>query len=307
MQSVYPMDFSIASPHKSELWYDYRLYVNLIEALESLGYKYRKNSNNRIYFLGAPRRHFYPDVGKFDSEANNLALAYCHFEKISSYNEFNKVFLPSNFVKKSVLNQRRKYSKIFKKNSYLDKVSKIEIIKPFSSLTPESKMVDALICDLSFIGSPRIRPIVEDIIPIVKKHNLSFHIYGPHWDAYKGNSLASSFVKAAEIPYQDIPKLSAASKISLVDHHQSMNDIGSVSHKYVDLLSSGAFIISDKNKDAIHNYNGVCYSSKSELEDLVLYYLENESERKKVLARQMNIVKDNSTNEAARQISKFFL
>ena len=301
------MDFSIASPHKSELWYDYRLYINLIEALESLGFKYRKNAKNRIYFLGAPRRHFYPDVGKFDSEANNLALAYCHFEKINSYNEFNKIFLPSIFVKESVLNERRKYSKLFKKNSYLDKVSKIEIIKPFSSLVRENDIADELICDLSFIGSPRIRPIVEDIIPIVKKHNLSFHIYGPHWNAYEGNNLASSFVKASEIPYQDIPKLSAASKISLVDHHQSMNDIGSVSHKYVDLLSSGAFIISDKNKDAIYNYEGICYSSKNELEELVLYYLDNESEREKVLARQMDIVKDNSTIEAARQISKFFV
>lgn len=301
------MDFSIASPHKSKLWYDYRLYVNLIEALESLGHRYRKNADNRIYFLAAPRRHVYPDVGKFDSEANNLALAYCHFEKMKTYNEFNKIFIPSEFVKDSILKQRKANARWFKKNTFLDDKNKLEIIRPFSSLKPTEKIIGEYECDLSFIGSPRIRPIVEDVIHIVNKHNLSFHIYGPHWHEYKGNPLASSYVKANEIPYENIPLLSTACKISLVDHHQPMNDIGSVSHKYVDLVSSGAFVISDENKDSAKHYNGVTYKSRDELEELILFYLENEDKRRAQIALQQEIVRENSTLTAAKKISQYFI
>ncbi|AEF05295.1 glycosyltransferase [Alteromonas naphthalenivorans] len=301
------MDFSIGSPHKSALWYDYRLYVNLIEAMASLGINYRKNSKNRIYFLGAPRRHVYPDVGKFDPSANNLALAYCHFEKIKSYNEFRKVFLPSEFVKDAVLNDKKKHSKLFRKNVFLDNKNRIDIIRPFSSLSSTDEVLKTYECDISFIGSPRIRPIVEDIIPIVEKHNLSFQIFGPHWHEYKGNKNAVKYVTANEIPYENIPLLSSASKISLVDHHQPMNDIGTVSHKYVDLIASGAFVLSDNNKDAVQHYKGITYNSVNELEELVLFYINDENARRKQRERQLDIVQKNSTLLAAKQISQFFI
>jgi hypothetical protein len=300
-------EFSIASPHKSELWYDYRLYANLIEALESLGYKYRKNAKNRIYFLGAPRRNFYPDVGKFDANANNIALVYCHFEKIESFSEFNKVYLSSPFVKRQMWAEKIKRFSLLGKKKYIGSMSKVEIIKPFSSLT-NTKIIDAKFqCDLSFIGSPRIRPIVEDIIPIVNKHNLDFHLYGPHWEKYAGDSSAVNYRKANSVDYFDIPLVSHNSKISLVDHHQTMNDVGSVSHKYVDIVMSGGFVICDNNKDADTHYKGIVYSSPQELEELVLFYLNNEAKRQEQIELQHNITAHQTTLRAAKKIAETFI
>lgn len=300
-------DFSIASPHKSDLWYDYRLYVNLIESLESLGYRYRKNAKNRIYFLAAPQRHFYPDVGKFDKEANNLALVYCHFEKIESFSHFNRVYLSSDFMRKQMWKEKLKRLSVLISNKYFGSMSKVEILRPFSSLQPLMEVDERYRCDLSFIGSPRIRPIVEDIIPIVQKHDLSFHLYGPHWQGYKGNPAAVSYRVADTVDYFDFPKVSYNSKISLVDHHQTMNDIGCVSHKYVDILMSGGFVISDYNKDAVKSYSGITYTTPKQLEELVLFYLENDNARLEKQQAQRSLLGNQTTLNAASQLAKAFV
>lgn len=298
--------FSIASPHKSELWYDYRLYINLIAAIESLGYKYRKNSRNRIYFLGAPRRKFYPDVGKFDPDANNLALMYCHFELVDSFNEFRKVFVPSESVVSYIAAKRKSQARFLRKNEYLDSMKKLEILRPFSSLIPKPIESEKFKCDLSFIGSPRIRPIVEDIIPIVEKYNYSFQIIGPHWDQYKGNSRARDYVVCPTVEYKDFPMIAHNAKICLVDHHPSMNKIGSVSHKYVDLVNSGAFVISDNNIDAKEFYDGVLYDSPDKLEKIINLYLDDAGVRERKREAQYRFVSHQTSLNAATQLVKWF-
>ena len=100
--------YCIASPHKDESWYDYRLYVNLIEALERQGHQFQAGAENRIYFLGGPLRKHYPKVGQFDPNANNIALIYCHFQKIFQLTHFDHVFVPSDKVKAHFLKRKWK-------------------------------------------------------------------------------------------------------------------------------------------------------------------------------------------------------
>ncbi|MBC3764921.1 glycosyltransferase family protein [Neptunicella marina] len=292
-------DFCIASPHKNVLWYDYRLYINLKEALTALGYQYRAASKNRIYFLGGPQRHFYPEVGKFDPSANNIALIYCHAEKLDNIKRFDKVFVCSEGVK-LFLEQKRTQAE-FKTSKQID------IIRPFSSLSPSNRTRPRYQCDVSFIGTPRVRPIVEAVLPIVEQNNLKFNIYGPNWDHYEGNPLAKSYWVARTVPYEEIPMLAKGSKICLIDHHNMMNKMGTVSHKYVDFVMAGAFVISDWNKDALGHYSGVCFENEDSLANIVQKYLGSDMQRIEQQRKQQEITQLQTTKGVAETLAEQFI
>ncbi len=299
--------FCIASPHKNELWYDYRLYVNLKSELESLGYQYRAASKNRIYFLGAPFRHFYPEVGKFDPSANNIALIYCHSEKLDSINQFNKVYVCSEGVKQFLAAKRLRRFDFLRTEKLFTSSQPVDIIRPFSSLKPTNRTMPRYQCDISFMGTPRIRPILESVLPLVEKMGLKLNLYGPNWDSYTGNSLAKKYWVARTVPYEDIPKLALGSKICLIDHHESMNKIGSVSHKYVDFVMAGGFVISDQNRDAKDYYQGICFHSPHHLQKLISTYLNNDELRMSHQQKQQKIMSTQSTGVAALTLASSFI
>ena len=298
--------FCIASPHKNVLWYDYQLYINLKHELEALGFRYRSASKNRIYFLGAPQLQFYPEVGKFDPTVNNIALVYSHAEKLLALNQFNKVFVCSEGVERLFARKRLKGLEFFKKNKPFTAEQPIEILRPFSSLRPTNHLMPKYDCDLSFIGTPRIRPIVEEVLPIAQAMGLKFNIYGPNWDKYEGNPLAKNYWVANKVPYTDIPKLAKGSKICLIDHHDSMSQIGAVSHKYIDFVMAGGFVISDNNRDAKHHYNGLCFDKNMPLSNLIQQYLGETEKRHKHKQIQQNIVASQTTALAAKQLAEYF-
>ncbi|UPW20076.1 hypothetical protein M0C34_07380 [Agarivorans sp. TSD2052] len=290
-------DYCIASPHKNELWYDYRLYDNLKSELKLLGFNYRAGAKNRIYLLGGRVLHFYPEVGPFDEAANNIALSYCHFDQVKDYGIFNHVFFCSQRVQSKI---------------YVDKrcrlpAANIGIIRPFSSLTPSTTIDTKYSCDIAFIGTPRIRPIVEAILPIVEKHKLDFKLFGPNWDKYSGNNNAVKYWSGTSIPYKDISVLAHNAKLCLIDHHESMNQDGAVSHKYVDFLSAGSLVISDNNKNAKGFYKGLCFTSPDDLEPLVLKYLASKQLRTEQIALQLELLSKQTTALAARTLSEQFI
>lgn len=272
-----------------------------------LGYKYESGSLNRIYFLGGPQRHFYNEVGKFDAEANNLALVYCHFEKLNNLAQFNKVFVSSDMAVK-YLNRRAWYlGKLFKKEPNLCTKYPIQVIRPFSSLAPVANSLPRYECDISFMGTPRVRPIVEHVLPIVEKYGYKFNIYGPNWSEYQGNPLAKKYWVSPTIPYKHIPMLARNSKICLIDHHDSMNQIGTVSHKYIDFIMSGGFVISDENLDVVRNYSGIVYENGLELTKILLEYLPNEELRQQHVLKQQRITFQQTTLSAAIHLASEFL
>ena len=299
--------FCIASPHKNVLWYDYRLYENLKYELQQLGYEYRAAAKNRIYFLGAPQRHFYPEVGKFDASANNLALIYCHSEKLESINQFNKVFVCSEGVRTLLTRKKWLNFEFFKQNKPFTPQAPMEIIRPFSSLQPSTKTKPRYQCDVSFMGTPRIRPILEAVLPLVEKMGLRLNLYGPNWDKYQGHKNAAKYWVARSVPYEEIPMLAKGSKICLIDHHDMMNQIGSVSHKYVDFVMAGGFVICDNNKDAKEYYQGVCMDKPQNLEGLLKTYLADDSLREAQTQRQQKITSSQSTKAAALALAQYFV
>ena len=300
------IDFCIASPHKNELWYDYRLYVNLKEALVSLGFRYRAASKNRIYFLGAPQLQFYPEVGKFDPQANNIALVYCHVENLTSINQYDSVFVCSDYFKEYLENKGSKCGDPGKDESF-DCVKAINVIRPFSSLQPATQTMPRYKCDVSFMGTPRKRPALEALLPLVEPMGIKLNLYGPGWDRYEGNYDLEQYWIARQIPYEDIPKLARGSKICLIDHLDTMNEIGSVSHKYIDFVMSGGFVISDHNKDAINTYNGVCFDDQESLKALLEAYLFDEEKRQRHATSQQIAIVNQTTRSAAAELAKCFI
>lgn len=299
--------FCIASPHKNELWYDYRLYVNLKEELIKLGYRHEAGAKNRIYFLGGPQKLFYPKVGEFDPSANNIALIYCHVEKLKSISQFNKVFVCSNGFKTFLTRKKWANFEFFSKQKDFSTVQPIDIIAPFSSLIPNENTMPRYQCDISFMGVPRIRPAIEAVLPLVDDLDLKLNIYGPGWKNYPGQGSPDQYCVASQIPYEDIPKLARGSKICLIDHHDSMNKIGSVSHKYIDFVMSGGFVVSDFNKDAINTYKGICFSQKRPLKDIIVEYLNDEEKRQAHVAMQQNIIAQQTTENAAIKLGSYFV
>ena len=291
--------FCIASPHKNELWYDHRLYVNLKNELENIGFQYRAASQNRIYFLGAPLLHFYPEVGPLEHSANNIAVIYSHPQKLASLEPFSAIYACSHHVK-AYLQQK------FTGSVDANILDNIKLLPPFSSLTPTHKTMPRYHCDLSFIGTPRIRPIVETVIPIVEKHNLTFHLFGPNWEDYTGHPNAKRYVIGRSVPYEHIPMLARGSKICLIDHHKKMSEIGAVSHKYVDFVRAGGFVISDNNKDAETAYKGIIFNSERDLEEKILHFLNNADSRLKHTLDQLQITQEQSTHISALNLSKSF-
>ena len=295
--------FCIASPHKDETWYDYRLYLNLKSMLESMGHVHQAGAKNRVYFLGGPLKQHYPKVGQFDPTANNIALIYCHFQKLNALNQFSRVFVPSE----GVLDHYLAKAKNSNESPAFTTKYPIEILRPFSSLRPSLKHKPKYTCDIAFMGTPRVRPIVEAIIDIVEKYHLNLKIIGPNWSLYPGNPAAKKYWVAKSVPYEEIPLLAKEAKINLNDHHHNMNTTGAVSHKYVDLISAGGFVLCDNNSDAKNFYRGETFTDQASLETLVLHYLKNEDAREEKRAQQFEIVKQQTTRNAAHCIARYFL
>lgn len=301
------ISFCIASPHKNILWYDYRLYVNLKYELEQLGYQYRSASRNRIYFLGAPQRHFYNEVGKFDPTMNNIAVIYCHAEQLGSLSQFNKVFVCSEGVGHFLRKKRLYGMEFLKKKKVFTSKTPIDILRPFSSLTPARTTMPKYECDVSFMGTPRTRPILDAVLPLVDELGIKLNLYGPGWDNYTGGVNLKKYWVARQIPYEDIPKLAKGSKICLIDHHETMNKIGSVSHKYIDFIMAGGFVVSDYNRDAIKYYKGICFSEKRPLKGILREYLADGEKRKEHTSMQQLMIIDQTTHIAACKLAACFV
>ncbi|WP_371375748.1 hypothetical protein [Thalassotalea aquiviva] len=297
--------FCIASPHRNENWYDWRVYNNLKQELQRLGYVYEKNAKNRIYFFGGALLNAYPDVNTFNHNSNNIALVYSHSYAVNSFEGFNHIFVASPTMKKFLW--YRKIRRMLKLNfNYIPRYTGIDILPPFSSLTPNVEYRKEYDCDISFVGNIRVRPIVEDILEIVEKHQLDFKIFGHDWQNYQGNKAALKYWQGDVIPYQDIPSLAANSKVCLIDHHQDMKREATVSHKYIDLLMSGGCLICDNNPGA-YQYKGLVYKDKISLERLVLDLIAKRTLRESIRDRQYEKVKELTTANAAKVLALKFI
>lgn len=70
-----------------------------------------------------------------------------------------------------------------------------------------------------------------------------------------------------------------------------MNYIGSVSHKSEDLIAIGAFLLSNKNKDAVQHSKDTAFNSADEIEELEPFYTSGEVSRRKSVNSNLRLFK----------------
>ena len=96
-----------------------------------------------------------------------------------------------------------------------------------------------------FLGNAReSRPDGRAIVGDMIRTGLDFKVWGNLWESI----LPPKNYGGRYWDYERLEELYASAKITLNDHHPDMEREGFVSNKVFDILASGGFVISGKNK-----------------------------------------------------------
>ncbi|MDR2967885.1 MAG: glycosyltransferase [Methanobacteriaceae archaeon] len=150
-------------------------------------------------------------------------------------------------------------------------------------------------CDYCFTGSywNSPREITELLDP--DSLNYSFSIYGENWNKIKKfRPYNKGFIN-----YSDIQKVYASTKLVIDDANHVTKKYGAVNSRVFDAIASGTLVITNGIIGANETFNGKlpCFNSKSELTDLIKFYLENEKERIDKVNELKDFVLKNHTYE----------
>ncbi|MFA6065194.1 MAG: glycosyltransferase [archaeon] len=158
------------------------------------------------------------------------------------------------------------------------------------------KVNPKLVYDVSYVGNDikGTKRTEEFILPAV---NYNFGLYG-NWGIplhrkvrmfLKGQKMPEYkkiFAKLykGKIPQELVPSLYTSSKINLNCSHQTCIDLDIITLRCLEILSCDGFLITDKVPSAETEFKGkaVFTGGGEQLKDQIRYYIDNESERKKI-------------------------
>lgn len=155
--------------------------------------------------------------------------------------------------------------------------------------------------DICFTGSYwKVKREIEDAIGALKKYNT--HFYGHGWDQHS----EIKDLHFGVLKYEDIAPIYARSKIVIDDGAVSTKHWASVNSRVFDALASGCLVITNA-KEAVSEFLPECdiptYSSESELDELLEFYLSNEPARVKKCDELRNyILHNHSYDNRATQL-----
>jgi spore maturation protein CgeB len=134
---------------------------------------------------------------------------------------------------------------------------------------------------------------------------LDFKVWGHLWD----RMLPLPNYGGRYWEYERLEELYASAKITLNDHHPDMEREGFVSNKVFDILASGGFVISGKNKGLAPLFEDSVpeYESPEHLKEIVLYYLDKPEERHRLMAKGLKIASTHTYAERAVQLTNGIL
>lgn len=150
-----------------------------------------------------------------------------------------------------------------------------------------------LLCDYCFTGSywNDAREIMDMLNPQNINHKL--HIYGKNWDSVdKFKPYHYGFVS-----YKNMPNIYKSTKIVIDDANRVTKPYGAVNSRVFDAIAGGALVITNGALGSQDVFNGELpvFTSSSELENLLNYYLSNEEARQEKMKNLQNIVLNNHT------------
>lgn len=172
---------------------------------------------------------------------------------------------------------------------------KVEILRIATNpdtFSPEGLSDESFATDYCFTGSYwNARREIEDLNPDALPYR--FGLYGAGWEGHKqfSESLRGT------IPYRDIPKVYANTRIVIDDANHVTRPWGSVNSRVFDALASGTLVLSNGVLGAEETFGGMLptWTTAEELEAKIRHYLENDEERCRLASLLRDIVKNEHT------------
>jgi hypothetical protein len=268
-------------PQTRLLWGDHWVRQKLEKEISGLGFDQgRNNPDINIHLFGSP-------VKDYDERALNMVWLYSHPDMVTIENlrQFDYIFCASlHFLKK------------LRVIGYLN----VEFMPACTSKIPVPAPFEH---DIIFLGNARgNRPDGRAIVGDMMRTGLDFKVWGNLWESI----LPQKYYGGRYWEYGRLEELYASAKITLNDHHPDMEREGFVSNKVFDILASGGFVISGKNRGLAPIFKDSVpeYESAEHLKELVEYYLGNSEKRQCLMEQGLKIAKTHTYAERAVQFSK---
>lgn len=137
----------------------------------------------------------------------------------------------------------------------------------------------------------------REIIDIIEPENIpyKFKIFGANWNQIeKFKPYTQGFVT-----YYNMPKVYKYSEIVIDDANRVTKEFGAVNSRVFDALAAGKLVLTNGVIGAYETFNGKLpsFSTQQELEDKLIYFMENEVERKLLVSQLQKFVLENHTYE----------
>ncbi|NEQ74834.1 MAG: tetratricopeptide repeat protein [Okeania sp. SIO2C9] len=175
--------------------------------------------------------------------------------------------------------------------SELENNSEVEISEQQEKVN--SELENKYQSDYCFTGSFWKYP--RDIMSFLEPDNLPFQfaLYGYNWEKFE------KFKKYNRglLPYTDMPKVYASTKIVIDDANSVTKQWGSTNSRVFDAIISGALVVTNGELGNQESFDGVLptYNSRESLENLLREYLTNEELRLTKVAELQKIVEEKHT------------
>ncbi|MCH8505891.1 MAG: glycosyltransferase [Ectothiorhodospiraceae bacterium] len=177
-----------------------------------------------------------------------------------------------------------------------EKLAKPVLLMPIATNSQrfqEAEFESNLASDYCFTGSYWNSP--REIIDLLEPDNLPFNfaLYGYNWD----NLDKFKKYNRGPLPYTKMSNVYASTKIVVDDANIVTKEWGSVNSRVFDALTTGALVITNGRLGSEYMFNGFLptYDSKESLNNLLTYYLSNESARLELVKKLQAIVNEQNT------------
>ncbi|MBW1996576.1 MAG: glycosyltransferase family 1 protein [Deltaproteobacteria bacterium] len=264
------------------MWGDYWVKYELAREFSSKGFAVvDKDPEVILHLFGSPPKARFPD------HTLNIVWLYSHPDLVTPENlkQFRRIYCASqDFIPRLV------------EMGY----ENVELMLPSTSKRPLSLPPRH---DIVFLGNARAsrrdgRAIVRDM----GDTPYDFKVWGNLWEKI----LPRKYYGGRYWDYRTLEHLYASARITLTDHHPDMAREGFVSNKVFDVLASGGFVVSDKNRGISSIFGDAVpqYESPEDLKQLLEHFLANPAERQRLMLMGRKIALANTYSDRVLEFSK---
>ena len=268
-------------PQMRLLWGDHWVKQELEKELSGIGFEQgRKNPDVNIHLFGSPAK-------ALDEHALNMVWLHSHPDMVTIENlrPFDCIFCASSH-----------FLPILRAMGYLN----VDLMPACTAKTPVQASIEH---EMIFLGNAReSRPDGRAIVGDMIRTGLDFKVWGNLWEGI----LPKQNYGGRYWDYGRLEELYASAKITLNDHHPDMEREGFVSNKVFDILASGGFAVSGKNKGLAPLFGDAVpeYESSEHLKEVVQYYLGHPEERQRLMTKGLKTARTHTYRERAIQFTR---